>query len=98
MRGDSAAFTTAVEVRSYSPMSGDTAAEVVIHWPAQFLASASATASSWRSSRKAVHQRHGHGVDAFRFKERDDIVETAKIEGLMLRAVGIDAAGTERRK
>ena len=46
MRGESAAFTTAVDVRSYSPMSGETAAEVVIHVPDHVLASASATACS----------------------------------------------------
>ena len=47
MPGIRVAFTTAVEVRSYSPMSGDTWADSEIHSPSQVASIASATACSW---------------------------------------------------
>ena len=56
MPGARVALTTAVEVRSYSPIVGDSAADVVTHASGQRSPMRAAAARSWVSSRKLLNK------------------------------------------
>ena len=92
MRDRSAAFTTAVDVRSYSPMSPETAAEVVIHSPDHRSASASARARSCASSRKLFSSATATASTPSASNSGHDVIESAEVERLDFPAGGVDAS------
>ena len=89
--GANAALTTAVEVRSYSPIIGVSAADVVTQASLRRALMRAAAACSWTSSRKLLKKATATDFDPFPLEVIERRINVGENERRMLAAVLVDA-------